>query len=416
MRALVLCLLLSAVLAGCQRPVDPGVTRLEFWTIALSPTFDDYIHGLIAEFERLHPGVKLTWVDLPQQATLQKLMASIAGGVPPDVVNLDTDFALVMAENQALVTMSEAVPHEVQNRYFPGLWSATEYQGEVYAVPWYVTTRVIMYNRAIFEAAGLDPDDPPDTWDELARTARAVHERTDFTGYMPSIRITNDWGMWGVPSVDRETMTATFDSPEGVARLQWYVDLFEEGVVPRETLTEGYRGALDRYKAGTLAILEAGPQFLLKIKSDAPDVYAATGVAPLPRTPTNTVPAATMYLAVPRSSKHRELAVELALFITSPENQLAFDKIVPILPSTMATAEDDYFQTGKGEPLQDQAVRISIEQLPRARDFSLGLPRQSELNRALTRAVEAALYGRIPADVALRQAAEEWNEILGGTR
>ena len=321
----------------------------------------------MADFEALHPEVELTWIDLPQQAALQKLMASIAAGVPPDLVNLNTEFALIMAQNQALVNVDAHVSEEERQRYFPGLWEATHYKDGVFAIPWYVTTRVLIYNKAILKDAGWDR--PPQNWEELGTLARDVHEKTDKIGYMPAIKIVNDWSMWDVPIVDKDTLEVGFDCPEGVARVEFYRQLFQEEVLPPETLTESYRGAIDRYKAGSLAILEAGPQFLLKVKADAPGVYANTGVAPFPKTPTNSVAAATMNFAIPRSSKNREWAVKLGLFLTSPENQLAFDKLVPILPSTVATAEDPFFQEGKGEPLQDEAVRISIEQLKRARDF-----------------------------------------------
>ncbi|MBI3924575.1 MAG: sugar ABC transporter substrate-binding protein [Armatimonadetes bacterium] len=418
MRArLSLLLAVVCVLAGCKlESRQDARIHLEFWTMSLSPTYDEYLHRLIAEFESLHPEVELEWVDLPLDAARQKLMASIAGGVAPDLVNLNTELALVLAQNGALVAVSDKVPAEVQAGYFPGLWKAAELEGKVYAVPWYVTTRVLMYNKAIFRQAGLDPERPPETFEELAQMARTIRRKTRAVPYMPAIKIVNDWALYGVPIVDTSArpMKATFAGADGVARLEYYEDLYESDVIPKETLTESYRGALDRYNAGALAILEAGPQFLLKIQADAPQVYADTGVAPFPRTPTDAVPAATMNFVVPRASKHQELAIELGLFITSPKNQLEFDKIVPILPSTIETAGDEFFQKGKGEPLQDQAVRISIDQLTRARDLSLALPHQNDLNRVLKEAVEAALGDReVTAREALEKAAREWDRILG---
>lgn len=409
----VLVLLGLCLLAPSCAQAPAGEVRLEFWTIQLKPKFNEYMGRLIAEFEATHPGVKLDWIDLPQKSILQKLMATIAGGVPPDLVNLNTSTALVMAQNEALVDMQQAVPPAARELYFPNLWEAASYREGVYAIPWYVSTRVLMYNKALFREAGLDPEKPPRTWDEVASLARTVRERTDSYGYIPVIRIVDDWRMNGVPIYDPRTFRALFDTPEGAARLEWYARLYQDGVIPRESLSEGYQGALDRYRQGSLAILEAGPQLLLKIKSDAPTVYAETGIAPMPRAATDLLSAATMNFVVPRSSKHRELAVELGLFLTNPENQLAFDKEVPLLPSTVATARDEFFRAGKGEGLQDEAIRISVEQLQRARDFSLGLPRQQDLERTLKEAVEAALYGRMTVREALHRAAGEWDEIVG---
>ncbi len=411
MLGLLVLLVWGLACAGPSRKPEP--LRLEFWTIQLRPRFDDYMHGVIADFEAGHPGVRVDWIDLPQKSILQKLMASIAGGVPPDLVNLNTGTALLLAQNDALFDLGATLPAPTRELYFENLLEAARYRGGLYALPWYLSTRVLMYNKDLLVQAGLDPDSPPRTWEEVVEVARAVRTRTSAYGYIPVVRIVDDWRMWGVPICDPVTGRALFNTPAGAARLEWYARLYEEGLIPRESLTEGFQGALDRYKQGALALLEAGPQLLLKIQSDAPSVYARTGVAPLPETPTGTLPASLMNLVVPRSARHRDMAVKFGLFLTSPANQLDFVREVPLLPSTRQTAQEDYFDQGKGEPLQDEAIRLSVRQLPRARDFSLGLDHQQDLERLLKEAVEAALYGRLEPGEALNQAALEWNRTMG---
>lgn len=406
-------------LSGCSylwgpshQQVPEGTVRVEMWTMSLSPTFDDYINGLVEGFEAQHPGVEVVWVDLPQSATLQKLMTSIAGGVAPDLVNLNTELALTLAQKGSLVAVSEKVTPEERGRYFEGIWNATTYAEKSYGIPWYVTTRVLMYNKKIYREAGLKIDEPPRTWQELDAQVRQVHQKTDYLAYMPAIKILNDWAMWDVAIVDEGSQKVAVDQPEAVARLERYAQLMREGVIPQETLTESYRGALDRYKSGRLAVLEAGPQFLLKIEADAPGVYQNTEVAPLPVASSGQVPAATMNFVVPRASQNQELAVELALWMTSPENQLEFDKLVPILPSTRATVEDAFFREGRGEPLKDKAVAISVQQLGYASDFSLALPQRQLLMEALNEGVESALYLRETPQEALSGVQAKWERIL----
>ncbi len=415
-RPFVAILLLSLALVGCRPAATDGRTTLTFWTINLSPTYDAYFQGLVAEFESSNPQVDLVWLDFPQEVSKQKLMATIAAGEPPDLVNLDTELALILAQNGALTDLTDLVSAEEQARYFPNLWQAAQLEGRTYAVPWYVTTRVIMMNREVMKKAGLDPSRPPRTWDELDRFARQVAERTAAVGEMPAIRIINDWGMVGAPIYDPASLTPTFVNPKAIGALERYRALYQEGVMPPETLTEGYKGALDRYKAGSLAFLEAGPQFLLRIKADAPSVYQATALAPLPETPSKTIPAATMNFGIPRSSKNRELSVKLALFLTSPKAQLEFAKLVPLLPSTIESTKDPYFQKGGEDPLQAEAVRLSIAQLPQARDFSLALPRQKDLMRALNAAVERAIRGEQSSQQALEEAAASWEATLAPFR
>ncbi len=414
--ALALIATLLTTVSGCRPQAASDKTTLTFWTVGLAPTYNAYFEGLIAQFEREHPSVDLVWLDFSQDASRQKLMAGIAAGQPPDLVNLDTEFALTMAQNGALTRLDDYVTPEQRARYFPNLWAAGQLDGATYALPWYVTTRVIMMNRNVMKAAGLDPNKPPRTWAELDAFARQISERTDSVGMMPAVRIVNDWSMAGDKIIDRDTLTAAFVNPGAIAAVDRYRNLYAEGVMPPETLTEGYKGALDRFKAGSLGFLDAGPQFLLRIKADAPSVYKATGLAPLPETATHTIPAATMNFAVPVSGKNRELAVELGLFLTSPQAQLEFAKLVPLLPSTIASTKDPYFQQGGEDPLQAEAVRISLGQLGQCRDFSLTLPRQKDLMRSLNSAVEQAIRGDLPTEQALQKAAEDWNATLAPFR
>jgi putative chitobiose transport system substrate-binding protein len=407
--------LLMPAVSGCRRPgKDSSASRvdLEFWTISLHPTYDGYIRDIIAVFEKENPGIKIEWIDIPINVVMQKLMASIAGGISPDLVNLNSEYAMVLSQNNALVDMDAAVPVEVRKRYFPGLWRAAEYEGRNYAIPWYVTTQVVMYNSSVFRKAGLNPDCPPATWDDVARCARVIRNKTGIYGFMPAIKLLDEWQCLGVPVLSFDRKKAVFDSPEGIARLAWYADLFKADYIPRETLTQGYQGALDRYQSGSLGMLIAGPQFLLKVRQNAPDIYRETRVAPLPRGKAGIVPAATMNVVVPKASRHRLEAVKFALFLTSGENQLNFCKLVPLLPSTIASSEDPFFTTSRGLGAEDEAIKVSIRQLAFARDLSLGLRNSPELGRTLKEAVENALYGRMSPAAALHLAAAGWNEIL----
>src|SRR4051812_35037757 len=63
-----------------QEPEKKEPVELNFWTISLSPNFDDYINGRIKVFEDQNPGITVKWTDLPYGAMENKLLTSIAGG------------------------------------------------------------------------------------------------------------------------------------------------------------------------------------------------------------------------------------------------------------------------------------------------------------------------------------------------
>ena len=119
-----------------------------------------------------------------------------------------------------------------------------------------------------------------------------------------------------------------------------------------------------------------------------------------------------MNLVVPRASKHGDLALAFALALTSQDNQLEFVKQVPLLPSVKvneAAVLDGYREEGQ---LFAKALRVSFAQLPRAKDFSLALPRSNELEKILKEAVEASFYGQDTPEQSLERAEEQWNKIV----
>ncbi len=402
------------MMSACHPRTDTEASvNLELWTIALKPKFIAYFDNLLAQFEAEHPEVKVRWLDLPQASILPKLMASIAGGVPPDVVNLSTGTALTLARNGALVNMEESLSPQVVATFHPQLWRAASWRGGIYAVPWYVTTRVLIYNKQILQQSGWNVASPPRTWKQVEELAvRVRRQGGSVYGYEPVVRLIDDWRMAGLPVYSQDGL-ARFNTVAGQSCLRWYVELRRRDLIPAETLIEGYAGAIDRYKQGNLALLEAGPQLLLNIAADAPEVYAHTGVSSLPLGSSGTLPAALMDLVVPRSSQHRQLAVQLAAFIANKQNQLAFVREVPLLPSTIVS-EAEMFppEVRAGDALQAQALRLSFAQLQRAEDFSLGLERARELEKTINKAVESAFYGQCEVPQALGEAEREWNEIV----
>ena len=335
-----------ALLLGAGAARAAPQLRLEFWTISLQPSCTAYVRDLIGRYERSHPGVRVRWIDVQLQALDQKLLAAIAGGVPPDVVNLNTETTIRMAEAHALVDMDSAVPAAVRARYFPNVWASLRLGGRAYGIPWYVEPDVLAYNRALFRRAGLDPARPPATMDEFIRAAVTIKQRTGVYGFMPNvdtIRLLTLFQEEGLPVLSADRKRAVFDGPAHVALLARYVDLFKRDMFPADTLQRGYLGATERYAAGQLAMLVTGPEFLLRVRQDGPEAYRETLVAPAPLGRGRVLDLPTMDLAVPLASRHRPEAVEFALFVTNDENQLAFAHDIVTFPSTRAAAADPYF-------------------------------------------------------------------------
>ena len=404
---------LGLLLGAAPASSGPQVP-VEFWTIALQPLLTAYVQDMIGRYARAHPGVHVRWIDLQFQSLDQKLLSAIAGGVAPDVVNLNTEITIRMAQAHALVDMEGAVPAAARARYFPNIWASLRVDGRAYGIPWYVEPDVLAFNRALFQRAGLDPAHPPATMDAFIQAAVTIKQRTGVYGFMPNvdtIRLLTLFQEEGLPVLTPDRRRAVFAGPAHVALLARYVDLFKHDMFPADTLQRGYLGATERYAAGQLAMLVTGPEFLLRVRSDGPDVYRETLVAPAPLGRGHVLDLPTMDLVVPLASRHRADAVDFALFVTNDENQFGFSHVVAAFPSTVAAAADPYF-TRPGTTPEVRGRAIAAQELGIARDLTVVTPHSDVLLRIFREAVENAFFGRMTPQRALSWAVEEWNRRL----
>ncbi|WP_297041437.1 sugar ABC transporter substrate-binding protein, partial [Thermosynechococcus sp. OHK43] len=386
---------------------------IEFWTMQLQPKFTDYFNRLIAEFEAQHPAVHVRWVDIPWTAMQTKILMAVLAGTAPDVVNLNPDFAALLAGRNAWLNLNDYVAPAVRERYLPNIWQATTLEGKSFAVPWYLTSRVTIYNKAILAAAGVDR--PPQTFAELARVAKAVKEKTGkyafFITMVPedSAELMQAMVQMGVKLVDDQGRAA-FNSPAGKAVFQYWLDLYRQGLLPPQVLTEGHRQGIELYQSGQTALLMTSPEFLNAIATNAPGIAAVSAPAPQLTGETGKKNVAVMNLLVPRQSRHPELAVEFALFVTNDENQLAFAKEANVLPSTQAALADPYFRTiGEKATPVDIARSVSAAQMSQAEVLIPPLRDIKELQRLLYENLQAVLLGQKTIDQALEDAETAWN-------
>lgn len=409
-----LALALTLALSACSGGGKGSERRVEFWTMALKPTFTDYVQSTIDQFKKAHPGVEVEWVDVPGNAIEDKTLSAVSGGTPPDLVNLNPDFAQRLASKGALQDLSALVPSDVQTTYFPSALDANRVDGKLIGLPWYLSTQVAIYNRALLDKAGVKT--LPGTYRELAAQAGAF-KQVGAVPFMPNLgdsnRILELLALDGVTLLTPDRKKAAFDTPEGRDSFAFWANLFRDNVLPKEALSLDNREIVDRFQAGQSAVLPAGPQFLKQVKENAPELYKTVDVAPQIGGKSGKVGVGVMNLVVPTTSKHQEDAVALATFITNAENQLAFCKLAGILPSAQTAAADPFFTTLPATAsVEDRARKIAAEQLKRSVLLVPPMPHQSDLKKAMNAALQRAALGQQTPDEALKQAAADWDRIL----
>lgn len=395
--------------------VEDGA-EITFWTFYLSPTFDDYIKATIERFEETYPGVTVKWED--HQATfLDDYRNAFAAGNAPDVANLSNNEGWVreFAEKDLLLSMTDNLPAEVIDDYFPDLFNDSLVDGKSYQVPWYQAVPVELVNTEIFEAAGLSLDDFPDTWDGIPELCQTIK---DATGKLCDIRLTvNDYLAQmvyegGVDVINDDGSEFTFDSTEAVEWLQTYVDMVAAGTVDRAQLvTADDRTALELFTSGQAPFYNTGPQLIREVKSSNPALYEKLAIAPFPVGRSGVIQPTSMAISVKADTEFPNASMALAVFFTNPISEVEFSKTVAVYPSTIA-AFDDAFFTEEPELIEDSARPLAKDIISKMKNIMPSIPEKADVNAIVGRAVESALFNNVPAQQALSDAVAEANALL----
>ena len=401
---------------ACESPrTVRDETTVEFWTMQLQPTFNDYFGDLIEAFEAENPELEVRWIDVPWSAMKARILTSVSARTAPDLVNLNPNFAALLAGRGAWLNLDESISEEVRSQYLDNIWDASRFEGQSFGIPWYLTTRITIYNEGLLAEAGIE--EPPQTYDELAMVAQQVREETGKYAFFVTFAA-NDSGevleslvQMGVQLLNDDG-TAAFNSPEGVTAFNYWRRLYQQGWLPREVLTQGHQRAIELYQAGELALVATGPQFFQTITNNAPDIAAVSRAAPQITGETGKISVAVMNVLIPRDTVNPEGAIAFALFLTNPDNQLAFSQVANTLPSTRETLNHPYFQeVGPNAEPVDEARIMSAEQLERAEVL---IPPQSNVNdlqEILYDNLQAVLLGQKTTEAALADAEQDWNAI-----
>ncbi|MBK9476384.1 MAG: sugar ABC transporter substrate-binding protein [Tetrasphaera sp.] len=413
---------LAATLAACSSTGTPessgtpssssGEIKLEFWTINLKEGYTPYIDGLIKAYEAKNPKVKVTWVDISDyQQTQSRLLAALTSGESPDVVNVTPFILPLLADKKTVLPLSKIGPTDsIAADYTEGFWNAGVLDGEAYAVPYYGSSSALLYNKSLFEKAGLDPAKPPTTWDEVFAAAKTIHAKTGKAGFVQTLDDFNDAGntadilasQAGVPLLAGDNKKATFNTPQAAAYFDNYVTGVKDGWISKTSINGVTLDGGKEFAQGEVAMMFNGPWLLRWLETNSsPEVFKQIGLASHPKSPTGKVNAFLQQLAIPAGSKNPEQALDFARYVSGTVIELA--KSAAVLPTKKQdVANPEYLSLFGADVLTSQPIEF----------FWPKVPTEAKLLESLRLQMQAALLGKKSSTQALDDAAKEWDAIL----
>jgi multiple sugar transport system substrate-binding protein len=306
--------------------------------------------------------------------------------------------------------LSERIAQSTQVKpdlYFKGPWASVTWKGKIYGVPRDANTLALYYNADMFRAKGLDPDKPPRTWSELVAAAQALRDPAKSVYGLGFCATQAEEGVFQwLPflyqaggSIDK------LDQPEAAEALQLWVDFVKKDMASRDVINQGQYEAANTFMAGNTAMVIGGPWELPRMQTQAKFDWR---LAVLPVKDGKDIAASSLggydYL-IPKGAQQKDGAFHFIEFMSQ------------------AVVLNEGWKTGRLAPRSDIVVQNPLwpkayetyrKQLESARPRGPH-PQWPEISRPIQTAIQEALTGAKPADVALKDAAKKIAPILAKT-
>jgi multiple sugar transport system substrate-binding protein len=306
-----------------RAPEGDGTTTITFWNNYTSSD-RPFVEALVQEFNDSQDGVVVDMTIQPFDVLTETLLPAYAAGEGPTVLALDASFVPSFAEQGVIQPVDDVfdVTDLTADVLPEASLDAATFGDHLYGVPFGATPTMLYWNRALFEAAGIEG--PPETMDEMAEAAVALTDpdNEQYGIAIPDREAPSVWAqlLWanggGVVSEDRSE--SIFGSPESIEAVDFWSGLMiDEGISPI-----GLNGvdADTLFGAGQAAMLINGPWVSAGLEEAGLDF----GIAPVPAGDAAQAAVAisvNLYLNADASEEEKAAAYEFMEFWNSVESQ-----------------------------------------------------------------------------------------------
>lgn len=412
-------MVLSACTSGEAATEGTGKSLRVWFPGNLAPEMAWMNEEVVPAFEELHDiDVQVEFVDWGDLST--RLSTAFAGGTAPDIFGHGNAAAAGYAANDRVLSLDpyldELGEGEISDLTF---LDQGVVDGEHVIMPLRGFGHLLAYRTDLFEEAGLDPEAPPQTWDELRTAAETLTLReggsiTRSGVVLPSddpTSMTQAFASFlfqaGGSFVDESGETVTWNGQEGRQALEFVADLYNGDEPVATGLGEATSGAGAQHPlaTGRAAMAVVDEATLKSIHEQAPDVAETIAVAPpLRNAETAMFGGAGNGLFISADSDVPDEAWEFITFLLEPENAKAYIETVGGIPARASLAEDpDLSAMPYVAPYMEAAAHFR---------GNPNLEAWTQVRDVLSPQVEAALRGVTAPGDALDAAAAEASGLL----
>ena len=374
-----------------------------FWTLQMND-FTPYMTDIITKFEYENPDIKIKWIDVPFSEGEKRTLAAILSNNPPSLVNLNPDFSSVLAQKGAL---EEIMPEQLES-FNKSLLKSLEVNGKMYAIPWYATSAITIYNKELLDKAGFKI--PPTTYEAMGQYAQDVKSKTGAYVFMPTI--TENDTMLKILNKYNINSPYSLKTADSIEIFNFYKNLYKNDLIPKESINQTHRESLEKYMSEYIVSIQAGANFLNLIKENAPNVYKKTDVSTQIVGSEGQYDFSLMNFVIPKRAKNKEAALKFALFLTNEENQLQLAKLTNVLATNENALKNEYYQKYDKNDILAKARVISAQQLNKIEPVLRQQKSQKEINNVINTATQLILVDNVDTKKVLESASKKWSKLI----
>ncbi len=399
----------GAALAAGVSMLALSATQLAAGTVTWwSPNFHaPRAAELVEQFHAEHPEITIEIEVTTSDGLPQRVLTAMQSGAAPDIIDVQHGWVAGYALNNLVIALDDIISDE--DDFIPAALEYVRVDGQTYAMPFRVEGLAVIFNRGHFEEAGLDPDNPPETWDAFVEAAQAL---TGDGRYGFAITGGGEFGntifrslpfVWmnGGNFISEDGTQAIVNQPEAVEAVKFYTDmLVEHGVSPASTLQNDGTANRRLFIAEAVSMYQAGQFDLASIAAENPDIELGVMKIPYPEGAETAAILGGWSFVIPTGARNPDDAKVFVEWMSRPENMGVYTDTFPARTSAMEM-----------ERFQDPALSVFGEMLPHTRPVP-SHPAWVQIMQAYFDGVQRILIGEQDAQAAMDDAAEDIQALL----
>lgn len=408
---------LIVLLAACNSgDTKEKVTEIDFYfPVAVGGDVAKIVDNLVADFEKENPDIKVNArYGGSYSETMTQVMAAVQGGNPPELAVLFSIDLFTLLENDVIEDLTPLFDEKYFDDFYDAFMANSSVGDKVYSLPFQRSTIVLYYNKDAYKKAGLDPEAPPKTWEELVEYSKKLTVNGGKEQWGLEIPSTGYqyWMLQALALQTKENIMSEdgkktfFNAPHAKEAMQFYVDLSKKHKVMPEGTIEWATVPSD-FLSGRTAMMYHTTGNLTNVKTNAEFNF---GVSYLPANNQYGSPTGGgnvyMFKGIPKENK--EAAVKFMKFLTDPDRVAQWS----IDTGYVATRKSAYETDKLKEYVKDFPQAVTAREQLEYADSELATYQNGEVQKIFNDAIQAILTGKSSVDESLDKAQKDAEKVL----